>query len=130
MLQVIQLQSWILWWGAAEGLDSTWSTYYDMWGSCRVPQDLLILLDWYTAEEDLLSNVFHVLRGEPVELFLDLVGQLSRVTQNEGGCWLGVFVQLLQDRQYEHSGLSETGDSLAEDITTVVGLRNALLLDL
>lgn len=61
MLQVIQLQDWVLWWCAAESLDSTWSTYYDMWGSFLVLQNLLILLDWDTAEEDLLSNVFHVL---------------------------------------------------------------------
>lgn len=129
MLQVIQLQSWVLWWGAAEGLDSTWSTYYDMRGPFLVFQNLLVLLDWDTAEEDLLSDVWEVL-GESVSLFLDLVGQLSRVTQNEGGCGLGVVVQLLQDRQDEHSGLPETGYSLAEDITTVVGLGNALLLDL
>jgi len=129
MLQVIQLQNWILWWCAAKSLDSTWSTYYDMWGSFLVLQNLLILLDWYTAEKDLLSKVWEILR-ESVKLFLDLVGQFSRVTQNEGGCWLGVIVQLLQDRQDEHSGLSETGYSLAEDVTTVVGLGNALLLDL
>jgi hypothetical protein len=129
MLQVIQLQNWILWWGAAEGLDSTWSTYYDMRGSFLVFQNLLILLDWYTAEKDLLSNVWEILR-ESVCLLLDLVGQLSRVTQNEGGCWLGVIIELLQDRQDEHSGLTETGYSLAEDITAVVGLGDALLLDL
>ena len=69
-----------------------------MRGSFLVFQNLLILLDWYTAEKDLLSNVWEVLR-ESVCLLLDLVGELSRVTQNEGGCWLGVIIELLQDRQ-------------------------------
>lgn len=129
MLQVIQLQSWILCWGAAEGLDSTWSTYYDVWGSFLVFQNLLVLRDWDTAKEDLLSQVTEVL-GESIKLLLDLVGELSRVTQNEGGGWLGVVVELLQDRQDEDCGLSETGDGLTEDVTTVVGLWDTLLLDL
>ena len=87
-----------------------------MRGSFLVFQNLLILLDWYTAEKDLLSNVWEILR-ESVCLLLDLVGQLSRVTQNKGGCWLGVIIELLQDRQDEHSGLTETGYILAEDMS-------------
>lgn len=100
-----------------------------MRGLILVLQNLLIFLDWYTAIEYLISKVWEVL-GESFELLLDLEGQFSGVTHDEGGRWLGVIIQLLQDGEDEDGGLSETGYSLAEDITTIVGLRNALLLDL
>lgn len=113
---------------SAELHNSSWSSDNNMWSLWSL-QLLDVFLDWDSTEEYLRVDVWHVL-GESFDFILDLISKLSSVTENQSGVWLWVLLELLQDRNDEHCGLSHTRDSLTDDVSTDNSLWNALLLNL
>ena len=83
-----------------------------------VLQEVDVFVDWYTTVEGGASDLLQVF-CKSVKFLLDLVGEFSSIAQDEGSSWLWIIlVDLVEDRQDEHSGLTHTRDSLAEDILT------------
>jgi len=86
--------------------DSAGGSYYDMRGLEAV--ELLDLLANGGAPVDDFSPQLREVLGEPVELFLDLVGKLSRVTKNHRGDRLGVLGELVEDGEDEDGRLAHS----------------------
>lgn len=122
-LQVVEIEGL----GVDEGEDATGRTNYDV-GRLRTLENLLIVLHGHTTVEHLSDNVRQVL-GETSNLVLDLEGKLTSVAHDEGGRGLGVLLELVEHREDEHGGLTHARDGLADDIATLHGIGDALLLD-
>ena len=77
-LELIQVERLVL----DQGQDSARSAYDDV-RRVRAVESFDVVLDGHATEEDIFADFRQVL-GESVELLLDLIGQLSRVAQNQG----------------------------------------------
>lgn len=102
--------------------------HHNMRALCLIRQNLLISLDRRPPVKHARPNIRHVL-CESVELVLDLKGEFSSVTQDDGRDFSFGGFELLQDGEDKDGGLSHTGFGLAEDVLTEDGLRDAFLLD-
>ena len=107
--------------------NSSWCTDYNMW-SFFAFKNCNILLDWNTTEKDMGSDLRHMF-GKTVYFFFDLICELSDIAQNKGGIWLWVIFHLLQNRNNKNGCLTHSWYSLAQDISSMDGLRNAFLLN-
>jgi hypothetical protein len=86
-----------------------------------------VVSDGQATVEDLSLHLRQVL-SESGELILDLVCELTGVTDDESRAGLGVFWQLMQNCQNKYSGLSHTRFGLAEDVHSNHSMRDAFLL--
>jgi len=75
--------------------DSAWCSNDDVWRLWPF-QYLNILLNGNSSKENFGSDVGEMF-SESFNFFLDLVSQLSDITQNQNSSWLWLFFQLLQD---------------------------------
>ena len=107
--------------------NSTWCTDNNMW-SFFTFKYCNILLDWNTAKKDVRSDIWHMF-GKTDYFFFDLICEFSDITQNKSGIWLWILFHLLQNRNDKHSCLTHYWYSLAQDISSMDGLRNAFLLN-
>jgi len=68
-----------------------------MWSLLWIFKQLDVVIDRHSSVKGCASDLLQVL-CEPIELLLDLVSELSGVTQNESGRWLGlILVDLVED---------------------------------
>ena len=111
-MKVVQVQ--VLFFGQLE--DSSWGSDNDVRWLVSL-EDLDIFSLWHSSKEHFRSDIWRVF-GESQEFLLDLVGQLSGVAKDKSGVWLGVLVQLLEDREDKDSSLSHSGDGLADDVSS------------
>eukprot|EP00760_Papus_ankaliazontas_P017589 PhM_4_TR17333/c0_g1_i1/m.85319 len=99
----------------------------------RVLEVLHRLLLGHAAEDDARRAVGEV-AVEAGELTVDLVGKLARVHHDDGlhglGLVVGDLLDVLQQREHEHSGLAHTGLGLGEDIVAEQRLGEGLVLHL
>lgn len=110
-----------------EGEHSSWGSNNDVWLFETLEQSD-VLIDRNTTIDDLSSHVGE-LSLESQELLLDLISELSVVTENESRARLRVLGKLMENGKDEDSSLSHTRFGLAEDIDTHHCLRDAFLLD-
>ena len=122
-LQVVEGESFVV----RESEDTTRSTNDDM-GRLGALENLLVFLDGDTTVENLSDDIRKVL-GETSHLVLDLISKLTSVAHDESGGGLGVLLELMKHREDEDGGLTHTGHSLANNIATLHGVRDALLLN-
>mmetsp|Transcript_9687 Transcript_9687/g.26196 ORF Transcript_9687/g.26196 Transcript_9687/m.26196 type:complete len:227 (-) Transcript_9687:109-789(-) len=94
-----------------------------------VLQHLLILGYRHTAVHHACLHVLEVL-GEPVELMLDLIGQLTRVAHHQDLHALLRWVNLLKARQHEDRCLAHAGLGLAQNVGAQDCLWDTLMLHL
>jgi hypothetical protein len=126
LLEGVELQIF----STGEGEDSAGGTNDDVRGKLVVFEELDIIIYWHTTVESGTSNLWKIF-CESIELFLDLIRELSSIAQDEGSSWLWVsLVDLVQDRKDEDSGLTHTGLCLAQYILSINSGWDALLLDL
>ena len=90
---------------------------------------LLLISDWLSTINDFGANIFKELR-EANDFVFDLIRELPRMAKNDSAGWLRVIINILQDSENEDSGLAHAGDSLAKDVSTEHGYRNASLLNI
>lgn len=125
-LEIIEFQIF----SARQSQDSTWGSNHDVRSLLWVFQQLDIVVNWDTTVESGTSDLLQVF-CESIEFLLDLVRQLSGVAQDKSWSWFWIsLINLVEDRQDEHSGLTHTRDSLAENVLSGHSSRDALLLNL
>ena len=107
--------------------DTAWGANDDV-GSLIALEQLRMLLNGLATIDDLSADFLHEL-GESVELFLDLVSQLSGVAQNKSAAGRGAFANALQDGDHEDRRLTHSRHGLAEHVNAQHCLGNATLLD-
>lgn len=93
-----------------------------------VGEDLDIFLHRCSAVEYRHLDFWNIL-AESCKLVFDLVRKFAGVRHNQDRAFARNWFYLLQRGEDEDSGLSETRFSLAENIGSKDGLRNANLLD-
>jgi len=98
-------------------------------GRLQTFQQVNVLLDGLPSIHHLSPHIRKIF-CEPIELVLDLIGELTSVTKDEGRDWFRVFWQLMKNCQDENCSLSHTGLGLTKHIHAYHCLRNALLLNL
>ena len=66
-----------------------------------------VLVKGHTTEDDLGADVWHLCL-EPLELLLDLIGELSVVAENKGRARLRVFWELVKDGEDKNCSFAHT----------------------
>lgn len=99
-----------------------------MRGLLSILEELHVIVNWHTSVESGASNLLEVL-CESLELFLNLVSELSSIAENQGGggLWISL-IDLVKNREDEDSSLTHSGHSLAEDVVARHGGWDAFLL--
>ena len=107
--------------------DSTRSTNDDMWRFWTL-QYLFIFFNWNSTVEDFGNNVREMF-CETKHFILDLESKFSDIAQDQSSCWLRILFKLMKNRKNKDGGLTHSRNSLANDISTLHRIRNALLLN-
>ena len=87
-----------------------------------------MLVDGLSTVDYFGSDLWQML-GKSCELFLDLIGELSSVTEDQCRYRFGVLRQLMKNCENEHCSLAHARLGLAQDIYTDHGIRDAFLLN-
>jgi hypothetical protein len=108
--------------------DRTWRSHNDVRVGVLILEQFLVFFDIGTAIEYGSPYFGHVL-AETLILVFDLECELAGMTEDQDIAFGRLGFYLLQRGEDKHSGLSQTGLGLAEDVGSQDGLRDADLLD-
>lgn len=111
-----------------QSVQTTRSSDDDMRVGVFIGEGFDILLHWCASVKDCCLHFWQIF-AEPGVFVLNLVGKFTGVTHNKDCALAGHRLDLLKCSENEDGCLSETGLSLAENIGSENGLRNAHLLD-
>jgi hypothetical protein len=87
-------------------MNSSGSSNNDV-GWLKSLKELNVIIDGLSTVENLSSDVRKVF-SEPIELVLDLIGELSSVTKNQSRYWFGLLGKLMENSENKDSSLSHT----------------------
>lgn len=113
---------------ADQSIQAAGSADNDVGKGVLVRKHLNVLLDWSAPVEHRRLHIREIL-AEPSILVLDLIGKLASMAHDQDGAFSGNRVELVESRQNEDSGLSETRLGLAKYIDVQDRGRDADLLD-
>lgn len=111
-----------------ESIQTAWGADNDVRMGLLVAQNFGVLLDGGTAIEHAGLDLRHIL-GESVVLVADLEGQLSGVAHHKHRTLACNRLDLLKRRKNEDGSFAQTRFSLANDVASDQGLRDASLLN-
>lgn len=90
-------------------------------------QESDMFIDWHSTINDLSPDIWKLSR-ESGKLFLDLISELSIVTQDKCRAWFRCVWKLMEDCKHKDSSLPHSWLCLTQDVNTDHCLGNALLL--